>query len=311
VVVDMHADDRGRAVVVGCDGSWESERAVVAGTHEAALRGCALVLVCVADDRAVEQATLSRIPEVERDAIQAARLVVDRAESIARATEPSVDTELLTPLGSDSPELADLRSRAVMLVLGGHGAHGQVAFSLGTISAELTRLLPCPVLVPRLDRWSTAAHTGRAPSVLLGLDEGPAGRAIAALAVAEANLRECPLVVVTATAPHAREVEGVLREEWERAWSRIRTIPGAEDVQLRVVVARDDAATALITEANEDDIMVVGTRGGGTLAGLVSGSVARSVLDALPCDVLVVPPSALSAANDDGAPTGARAQVGH
>ena len=305
----MRAVDGGQAVVVGCDGSWESERAVVAGTHEAALRGCALVLVCVADDRAVEEATLSRIPEVERDAIQAARLVVDRAESIARATDPNIDAELLTPLGTDSSELAELRSRAVMLVLGGHGAHGQVAFSLGTVSAELSRLLPCPVLIPRLDRWSAAAHTGRSPSVLLGLDEGPAGGAIAALAVAEANLRECPLVVVTATPPHAREVEGVLREEWERAWARIRAIPGAEDVQLRVVVARDDAARALITEANDDDVLVVGTRGGGTLAGLVSGSVARSVLDALPCDVLVVPPAALRSATDDRASTGVREQV--
>jgi hypothetical protein len=33
----------------------------------------------------------------------------------------------------------------------------------------------------------------------------------------------------------------------------------------------------------------VGTRGGGTLAGLVRGSVARDLLDTAACDVLILP----------------------
>jgi nucleotide-binding universal stress UspA family protein len=65
--------------------------------------------------------------------------------------------------------------------------------------------------------------------------------------------------------------------------------------------------TALLARCAPDDLLVVGTRGGGTLAGLVQGSVARGVLDGLLCDVIVVPPGAREAAD---APSGDAVQVG-
>ena len=51
-----------------------------------------------------------------------------------------------------------------------------------------------------------------------------------------------------------------------------------------------------MTRALPDDLMVVGTRGEGRLAGLIAGSVCRGVLDAMPCDVMVVPPALVAAA---------------
>lgn len=281
-----------RAVVVGCDGSWQSERAVVAATREASRRGAALVLLSVAADRDLGAAPLSQVQALERQAVQSAREVTRRADAIARRTDPAVPTEHLTPLGIDAPELRDLRERIDVLVLGGHGGRGQVAFSLGSVSADLARLMPCPVLVPRVDRHDERASIGHPASVVLGLTGGAQAPQLAARAFAEAHRRGLPLVVVTAAPLAGHLSEGHLRDVWEQAWATVRHVPGATDIPTRVIVAQEDAASALCREVNDDDVLVVGTRGGGTLAGLVVGSVARRVLDELPCDVIVVPPAA-------------------
>ena len=63
----------------------------------------------------------------------------------------------------------------------------------------------------------------------------------------------------------------------------------------RLVVTQEPAVHALVTRALPDDLLVVGTRGEGRLAGLIAGSVCRGVLDAMPCDVMVVPPAMVPA----------------
>ena len=62
------------------------------------------------------------------------------------------------------------------------------------------------------------------------------------------------------------------------------------------MVTQEPAVQALVTRVLPDDLMVVGTRGEGRLAGLIAGSVCRGVLDAMPCDVMVVPPALVAAA---------------
>ena len=56
----------------------------------------------------------------------------------------------------------------------------------------------------------------------------------------------------------------------------------------RTVVTVADPTAAVLDRVEPDDLLVVATRGEGRLAGLVSGSVTRALLDAGPCDVLVV-----------------------
>lgn len=283
----------GPAVVVGCDGSWQSERAVAAGTMEAARRGCALVLLCVVDETAAEWASLSQVRDAEETAVRSALSLAGRAEAIAHRINPGVPTEVMTPIGVDDPALRELSQRADLLVLGGHGARGQVAFSLGSVSEDLVHVLACPLLVPRLSPAPLGStQTSRPPSVVLGLPEDARAPELASMAVAEASRRGCGLVVVVAAPPRGGDgAETQLRHLWERAWSVIHRVPGVADVPVRVVVEHDDPASALTTEANAGDLIVVGTRSTGRLAGLVRESVARRVLDTLPCDVLVVPPT--------------------
>ena len=48
-------------------------------------------------------------------------------------------------------------------------------------------------------------------------------------------------------------------------------------------------AGAIFTPADPDDLLVLGNRGRERLAGHVTGSWTRAVLDRMPCDVMLVP----------------------
>ena len=64
----------------------------------------------------------------------------------------------------------------------------------------------------------------------------------------------------------------------------------AEQVE-RVALA-EAPAPALLREAEEADLLVVGSRGLGGFKGLLVGSVSQQVTTHAPCPVLVVPPPA-------------------
>jgi nucleotide-binding universal stress UspA family protein len=53
-------------------------------------------------------------------------------------------------------------------------------------------------------------------------------------------------------------------------------------------LSQQDPVSALLDRVAPGDLLVLGTRGGGRLAGLIPTAVSRAVLDAMPCDLLVV-----------------------
>lgn len=274
------------AVVVGCDGSWESLRAVRTATHEAQARAAALVLLSFARPRPAER--LGDLREAESAALAEATATVKHAAELARATDRCVPVQAVVVGSWQDRALDELARRAVLLVLGSHGRGGQSAFSLGSASRELVRRLGVPVLVP--------GEQGRRPGVVeqararvrVGYRPDVDAPDLLRLAAGEAALRQTGLEVVAAVGPTPREEVSRVQDA---VWRTIDAVPACARIPLHVVVVDAPAVMALLLGARPGDLVVVGTRGGGTLAGLVPGSVARAVLDASASDVLVVPGS--------------------
>jgi nucleotide-binding universal stress UspA family protein len=146
------------------------------------------------------------------------------------------------------------------------------------------------VLIGRdLSSLDEPVHGAEPPVVLVGLDAGKDCARVLRVAADEAAVRGARLVAVHAlnTAPAHTKV--ALAVGWRRVHDAMRSAGLPVGVPSRLVITRDDPVTALLLRARPQDLLVVGTRGGGRLAGLVQGSVSRAVLDSMPCDVLVVP----------------------
>ena len=279
------------AVVVGCDGSWQSLRSVATGTREAAARGAALVLLSLARPRPADR--LAELREAEAAALAEATATVKHAADVARASRPGVRVESLVVSSWQDHRLEELAHTATLLVLGSHGRGGQAAFSIGSVSGDLVRLLRVPVLVagepgpPHLgDRERARAR------VKVGYRPGTDHPELLRVAACEAALRETGLEVVAATGSAAH---GEVARLQHAVWRDIDALPDCAGIPLHVLVIDAPVVTALLLGTRPGDLVVVGTRGGGTLAGLVEGSTARVVLDASPSDVMVVPPSVCGA----------------
>jgi len=275
-------------VVVGCDGSWQSNRAVEAAARIAAGRGLRLALLVVPRNGSSADGSLRGYALREISARARAQATAELAEERARAEAPNAFVEQV--IGDvDGAAVRELADRAVLLVLGSHGGEGQLALSLNSPSEELVRHLRVPILIP--GEGARPLAISGLPRVVVGVDGRGGEEELIGIAASEAEARGRGLVIVRAVPPGAPG--RIARPEgWDDTRLAVHHADHTASVSSRMVVSVGDAVSALTAECGPDDLLVVGSRGQGRLSGLVAGSVARGVLDAGGCDVMVVPPSA-------------------
>jgi len=277
-------------VIVGCDGSWFGNCAVDVAARLAAERGYGLTVLVVSRAHPSGDGSLRGCAEEEFLAQERAHDMAQGAEERALEQAPTLRVDRLVS-DLDGEAVGALAARAVLLVVGSHGGEGQRAMSLGSPSHDMVRRLGCPVLVAR-ERPLPAPAVPHLPRVVVGVDGRGGEEELIGIAAGEAMARGRSLVIVRAVRP-GEVGGGIARPDvWDETWMAVRHAEHIGSVSSRVVVSVGDAVPMLTAECGPDDVLVVGTRGLTRLAGLVSGSVARGVLDAGECDVMVVPPSA-------------------
>ncbi|MGW4057010.1 universal stress protein [Amycolatopsis sp. NPDC004747] len=149
-VVRGHQDSTAGPVVVGVDGSPNSEQAVAVAFEEASLRGVPLVAVHAWNDIVYEDtrgtARILTQPESLEEGEE--RLLGQR---LAGWPEKYPDVEIRRVLVRDRPRHALLKAgeEAQLVVVGSRGRGGFTGMLLGSTSQALVQHADCPVLVVR------------------------------------------------------------------------------------------------------------------------------------------------------------------
>lgn len=187
---------------------------------------------------------------------------------------------------------------ADLVVMGSRGHGALQAMLLGSVADEVAGKAACPVLVAR------SAAVNR---VLVATDGSPAADSIPELLATLPLVAGHPTDVVAVTVPEPPGFEMMATlytlgnvhpellaregaEYAESVSSRMVEHLGRIGIPATAHVRRGDPAREIVTAAEElhTDLVVLGSRGLGGVERLLLGSVARNVLTAAHCSVMVV-----------------------
>jgi nucleotide-binding universal stress UspA family protein len=295
----MPAHTLGR-VVAGVDGSECALQAVGWAAAEATRRHATLRLVSA---YAWPAGRLVGDPGLGLDYRRVLRESAGRelatAAAAAVAVAPDVQIEQVLREGFPEPVLQAESTAADLVVLGDRGLGGFTGLLIGSVAVALAAHAACPVVVVRGPEADPV--TPRTEPVVVGVDGSPAGEAAVAFAFEAAALRGVPLVavhtwrdlVVDATMAPLLDFDAIDGDEREVLAERLAGWSEKyPDVPVRRLVVHERPARALVDESAAAQLVVVGSRGRGGLAGMLLGSVSQAVLHHAHCPVAVVRPVA-------------------
>ncbi|MEO7060467.1 MAG: universal stress protein [Lapillicoccus sp.] len=286
-------------VVVGVDGSAASDRALEWAIDEAHRRGLPIRLVHAREVGAYNTSTLLSDAAAWEDPQWVLTSAHERVTAVAPELALVEDDVLGIPA---STALISASARADTVVVGArqHGAVG--AAFLGSTSLRVASHAACPVVVVR-DLPEQATGT---PRIVVGVDGSATSDQALAYAFDRASALHVPLTIVHAwpgdlTVEVMRVADAVADEVRAATANAQRTAIeeqiapwGARfpDVAVHVVVPAVKPMQALVEESATASLVVVGSRGLGSLRGMLLGSVSEGVLHHAHCPVAVVRPAA-------------------
>jgi nucleotide-binding universal stress UspA family protein len=296
----MDAQRSARTVVVGIDGSDSALRAARWAAVEAARRRVPLrVVTAFAWPQNDARLHLGLDADYREMGLGIARQ--ELAEAVAVAEEESagnaVEPQLIA--GFPIPVLRAESSRAQLIVLGDRGLGAVGGLLAGSVAVAMAAHAECPVVLVRGEDGEPVQDPTR--PVVVGVDGSPLSEAAVAFAFEAAGLRGVPLVAVHTWWDLLVDPTMVTLQDWdaieayERELLADRLAGWVEkypDVRVRQLVARDRPAHALVEQSGHAQLVVVGSRGRGAVAGLLLGSVSHALLHRARCPVAVVRPIA-------------------
>jgi len=283
-------------ILVGVDGSPESDAAVSWAAREASLRHESITLMHVVQPVVVswpvspEQTTVAQWQnDNARHAIDQARKGL--AAALDQPQSPDVRTEVLYSHPVDA--LVDASNQARMIVMGSRGMGALGRLLLGSVSRGVVEHAHCPVAVIHTDEASLPVDP-EAP-IVLGVDGSPASEAATAWAFDEASRRGVALIAL-----HAWSDVGVfpiLGMDWRTYQAQgeealAERLAGWQERYPDVHVSRrlvcDTPARWLIEESQSAQLVVVGSHGRGGFGGMLLGSVSSAVAQSAKVPVIIV-----------------------
>jgi len=289
-------DDNGsvRAVLVGIDGSPAALTAVRWAAREAVRRRAPIRMVNAFGWMPVHDADdpLQVVPK-RRDALRRAA-EESLAVAVAQVAEVAPDVEVSQEVMAGMPAalLVALSAEAQLAVVGQRGLGGFAGLLLGSVGAAVAAHAACPVLVVR-----GATDPPQDGPVVVGVDGSPQSDAAVAFAVEAAAARGVSLRAVHAWLDSVVPVMVSKAVDWDivaaqQANLRTNCLAGWRekypDLPIEPLLIEDRPAHALMDSIDDAQLVVVGSRGRGGLAGMTLGSVSQALLHHAGCPVAVV-----------------------
>jgi nucleotide-binding universal stress UspA family protein len=217
--------------------------------------------------------------------------------AVLRRANPALEITTNLVYGHPAAVLQKAAKRALMTVVGSHGAN-RVAVALGSVAAAVAEGCPGPVAVIH-----DAVTTSTGP-VVVGVDGSATSRAALEYAFAAADARKVPLIAVhcwtdpsidgpvpaysagVVTVQQIQDEERALLDSELADW--VKRYP---DVRVQEAVIHDRPAAGLMDYAPFAQLIVVGSRGHGGVAGMLLGSTGQALIAHGTCPVVIVRPA--------------------
>jgi nucleotide-binding universal stress UspA family protein len=269
------------AVVVGVDGHDTTQAALLWAAAEAGRRKTRLVIMTIQEAYTNDLPFGASVDETIAIADADTDVTARRAAQAARDAVPGLKVSTVRPEGQPARRLIKASKTAALVVVGSHGRHKRAYAALGTTASTTAMHAKCPVVVVHPDR--SAAHAAGPAHVVVGVD-GSRDSSLAIDAAADLAGKDGHVNVVNA---------------WWFSMSESGSLAGGDLVEEEKIRARHargvrnisvegEPVTALVEQAKDADLLVVGARGRGGFGGLLLGSNALKALAASPVPVAVI-----------------------
>ena len=281
-----------QTIVVGIDGSANSDAALDWAVEAAALQGLQLHLFSAGVHGSDDEDPDS---DGYVDAQIARQALATAAEHLSRATqrvaERSPDLVVTTRSGLEPAvrSLVAYSLEAHSIVLGRSGHNAWTGALLGAVASKVVNQARCPVAVVHAPTRATAPAQG----VAVAIDGSPMSEIVLAHAFHHASLRGLDLNVIHASWTRAgtrtpdTRTDQVNQEQLLVSEALVGWAERYPDVTVRVSLPVGPTVLAIIEEARAAQLLVMGCRRTG-LPRVLLGSVSRGVLKHAPCTVLIV-----------------------
>lgn len=277
-------------VVVGYNATKPADEALAWAANEAVRRGLPLVVLFAANYPGMTRPPEPGHGELDPGALEAAEEVTRQGTVTATAAHPELDVRGETTALNPTKALLEGSSRASLLVVGSRGRGTISGALLGSVSFGVAAGASCPTVV--VTRESVTRPLGPEHPVVVGTDGSPPATSAVHFAADIATESSAALHVVCSTDGEspATADQHQLRDSAENILSSVRATLQHTHPQLTPVTKVTDGAPeqALRDASGHAGLIVVGSRGRGTVKGMVAGSVSFAVIQRVQCPVAVV-----------------------